>query len=173
MHYATAITILFCILLQVFCLSAIGLFKFKHFVEEKKIQHSNSVRRIQPENILDNNLSFAIELKSRTKIKRKNDETEPSQVENPPQENRLNTAVYNKILIEVYQIAFCTLGFLISLMASVMKNNMKVEEIGETSIAMFYFLDLSPRILVSLVLPITIHFRNPEIRKYIRGLFKK
>ena len=175
MHYATAITTLICILVQVFCLVAISLFKVKHLLEEKKTQCSNAVRRIQPGNIIDSNLSFAVELKSSENIERrgKNSETEASAVANPQRENQLNTSVYNKILVEVYQISFCTIGFLISLVASVMKENVNVEETGENSIAMLYFLDLSPRILVSLVLPITIHFRNPEIRKYIFGLFKK
>ena len=170
MHDGTAIATMICILLQVFCVAAIGLFKVKHLVEEKKNQYSNAVRRIQPDNILDNNLSSAVELKSRNNM---NDDIDPSPVEMPPHENRLNTSVYNKILVEVYQISFCTIGFLIGFMAARMKKRMTVEEIVETSPALLYFLDLSPRILVSLVLPITIHFRNPEIRRYIRGLLKK
>ena len=118
MHYATAIITIICILLQVFCLVAIAVFKIKHVVQEKKIQYSNAVRRIHPDNIVEGNSSCVVEMKSCKKIQRaaefENREVMGLPVDNFPDTNRLNNTVYNKTLVEVYQIAFCTVGFLIS-----------------------------------------------------------
>ena len=86
-------------------------------------------------------------------------------------DNGLNIVVYNKILVENYMIAFCTLAFIISFLALSFKTNLDIDEIQNCSRIYLYFLDLSPRTLNSIVLPVTIHLRNPEIRKYIRGLF--
>ena len=93
--------------------------------------------------------------------------------ESPYMENGLNIVVYNKILVENYMIAFCTLAFIISLYSAfTVKTNLDIDEIQKYSRLYLYFLDLSPRTLTSIVLPVTIHVRNPEIQKYIRGVFQ-
>ena len=91
--------------------------------------------------------------------------------ESPYMENGLNIVVYNKILVENYMIAFCTLAFIISFLAHMVKTSLDIDEIQKYSRLYLYFLDLSPRTLTSIVLPVTIHVRNPEIQKYIRGIF--
>ena len=86
---------------------------------------------------------------------------------------RLNNVVYNKLILEVYHIAFLTLAITVTLVVVGVKrnlrNNVSVEEYSHTILC---FLDLTPRILFSIILPMTIYARNPEMQAYIKGLFR-
>ena len=173
-------TILFCVLVQIALLFIILAFKLKHCILEKRHRYRNAVTRVSPMFLTDNNqyensssFEMAYQNKPAQKSNSRNNEehrqrTEPA---SPSLENGLNIVVYNKILVENYMIAFCTLSFIISFLALSFKTNLDIDEIQNCSRIYLYFLDLSPRTLNSIILPVTIHLRNPEIRKYIRGLF--
>ena len=124
----------------------------------------------------DNNNSFDMGNRNEgvQKLDRRNNEEHRQETEaaSPYMENGLNIVVYNKILVENYMIAFCTLACIISFLALIVKTNLDIDEIQKYSRLYLYFLDLSPRTLTSIVLPVTIHIRNPEIHKYIRGVFQ-
>ena len=124
----------------------------------------------------DNNNSFEMGNRNEgvQKLDGRNNEDQRQETEaaSPYMEHGLNIVVYNKILVENYMIAFCTLAFIISFLALIVKTNLDIDEIQKYSRLYLYFLDLSPRTLTSIVLPVTIHIRNPEIYKYIRGVFQ-
>ena len=179
-NYQMTVTILFCVLVQIVLLLIILAFKLKHCILEKRHRYRNAVTRVSPTSLTDNkqyenrnSFEMANQNKTAQKSNSRNTEehrkrTEPA---SPSLENGLNIIVYNKILVENYMIAFCTLTFIISFLALSFKTNLDIDEIQNCSRIYLYFLDLSPRTLNSIILPVTIHLRNPEIRKYIRGLF--
>ena len=149
---------------------------------EKRHNYRHAVPRVSPMFLVDNaryDNSNSFEMGNRNERvqnldSRNNEEhrqgTEPA---SHYMENGLNIVVYNKILVENYMIAFCTLAFIISLYpAFTVKTHLDIDEIQKYSRLYLYFLDLSPRTLTSIVLPVTIHVRNPEIQKYIRGIFQ-
>ena len=85
---------------------------------------------------------------------------------------KLNNSPHNKILIEVFQICFITIVIAMSLTVVRVKNDlMSSNGVNGYTRKWLCFLDLAPRILVSIILPLAIHIRNPEIRKYIKGVF--
>ena len=87
---------------------------------------------------------------------------------------RLNTYAYNKVLIEVYQIAFITLAIAISLATLRVKQRLLKEGIGiveDYPKPLLCFLDMAAQFLVSIILPLTIHIHNREILKYIKAHF--
>ena len=181
MNYETAFTIIFCVLVQVVLLLIILAFKLRHFMLEKRHNYRHAVTRVSPMFLVDNahyDDSNSFEMGNRNERvqnldSRNNEEhrqgTEPA---SPYIENGFNIVVYNKILVENYMIAFCTLAFIISFVALIVKTNLDIDEIQKYSRLYLYFLDLSPRTLTSIVLPVTIHIRNPEIHRYIRGVFQ-
>ena len=87
---------------------------------------------------------------------------------------RLNNVVYNKSILEVYHIAFLTFAIAVTLVGVVVKRNLRnnVSNVEEYSHTILCFLDLTPRILFSIILPMTIYVWNPEMQTYIRGLFR-
>ena len=87
---------------------------------------------------------------------------------------RLNTYAYNKVLIEVYQIAFITLAIAISLATLRVKQRLLTEGIGiieDYPKPLLCFLDIAAQFLISIILPLAIHIHNGEILKYIKGHF--
>ena len=148
---------------------------------EKRHRYRNAVARVSPLFLVGNTYcdernSFEMgnrnervqELDSRNHEEHR----KGTELASPSVQNGLNIVVYNKILVENYMIAFCTLAFIISFLAYTVKTNLDIDKIQKCSRFYLYFLDLSPRTLTSIVLPVTIHARNPEIQKYIRGVFQ-
>ena len=85
---------------------------------------------------------------------------------------RLNTVSYNRIIVEVYHIGILTLAITVTLAAVAAKKAMKKEFTAEDySPTLLRFLDLTPRVLYSLIVPMTIYVRIPEIQAYVRGFF--
>ena len=167
-------------LVQVFCIISIAWTKVKYHLEERKRKHDNASGRINPTNDVEKDSSPAVSnLQIRQNVMRMKKLTDNDIKSNVAQrksdENNtglLNTAAYNKILVEVYQIAFLTLALTIRIASSFVKRNLRADGLEEHSHILLCFLDLSPRILVSIVLPFTIHARNPEIRMYIKRSFR-
>ena len=83
----------------------------------------------------------------------------------------LNNNVYNKILVEVNQIILIILCLTIKVASGVVKRSLTLTTVEEYSRILLFFLDLSPAILMSIVLPVAIHVRNPEILGYVKGCF--
>ena len=87
---------------------------------------------------------------------------------------RLNTHAYNKVLIEVYQMTFITFAIAISLTTLRVKQWLLKEGIGileEYPKPLLCFLDIAAQLLVSIILPLTIHIHKREILKYIKAHF--
>ena len=145
---------------------------------ERNQQHFNASRRIHPmkaegktaPNIpKPNHSNDTLELRVRSK--NNNDTNETQYPANEQKLINLNTVAYNKLLVEVYHIAFLTLALAIGLATECVKKDLRKKNVEEYPVLLLYVLDLSPRILVSLVLPIWVHLRNPEIQKYIKSTF--
>ena len=147
-------------------------------MEEKNLQHDNASARINPTNDVDKDQPPARDLSIKEngmRMKKFTNKrigtTDVHIATNEYQSGLLNTAAYNKILIEVYQIVFFILAITIVLTRAVVRTNLKIDELGEHSRLILCFLDLAPRFLVSILLPLTIHACNPEIKIYVKGFF--
>ena len=180
MNYETAFTIVFCVLVQVVLLMIILAFKLRHFMLEKRHHYVHAVARVSPIFLVDNtnydNINSFEMGNPNQRVKKLDSRNNEEHIQgadpaSSSMDNGLNIVVYNKILVENYMIAFCTLAFIISFLAHMVKTSLDIDEIPKYSRFYLYFLDLSPRTLTSIVLPVTIHVRNPEIQKYIRGIF--
>ena len=81
----------------------------------------------------DNNNSFEMGNRNESvqKLGKRNNEDHRQETEtaSPYMENGLNIVVYNKILVENYMIAFCTLAFIISFLALSLKTHLDIDEI--------------------------------------------
>ena len=169
-------TVMVSVLVQVFCIVSIAYIKVKYLLEERKRMEDNASGRIDPTNDVDKDSSPAVRnLNFRPNAMRvkelTNNDLKSTLVQRKSDENNsvlLNTTAYNKILVEVYQLAFFTIAMPIVLASAVVKGNLRINGVGEHSHILLCFLDLAPRILVSIVLPITVHACNPEIRRYIK-----
>ena len=167
-------------MVQIFCVLSIAFVKIKYFTIERNQQHFNASRRIHPmedERKTAPNITKPTHSKDtvelRVRCKKNNDNNETQHPPNEQKSINLNTVAYNKVLVEVYQIAFLTLALAIGLATEYVKRDLRIKKAEEYPLLMLYFLDLLPRILVSLVLPICVHLCNPEIQKYIKRLFYK
>ena len=84
---------------------------------------------------------------------------------------RLNPCNYNKLLIELYCIGFLALTIGVNLASVVVKNNLRtVSAIYQYLPSLLRFLDLAPRVLPSVIFPLTTYAKNPKNRKYARTL---
>ena len=84
---------------------------------------------------------------------------------------RLNPCNYNKLLIELYCIGFLALTIGVNLASVVVKNNLRtVSAIYQYLPSLLRFLDLAPRVLLSVIFPLTTYAKNPKNRKYARTL---
>ena len=132
-NYQMTFTILFCVLVQIALLLIILALKLKHCMSEKRHRYRSAVTRVSPMFVTDNNQyenSNSFEMTNQNKPAQKLDSrnneehrqrTEPA---SPSLENGLNIVVYNKILVENYMIAFCTLTFIISFLALSLKTHL-------------------------------------------------
>ena len=174
-HQISAFFLLTCVLVQILALTIILIFKIKHHLKERRHQYSNAAKRISPNTGLGYSSSTALDMNNRKKpwtVFPLNNRIEPNDVLSTPEISKFNTTAYNKILVELYQITFYTITMTIALVATSVKKGLDSHKIEAYSKFGLYFLDLTPRILLSIVLPSSIHFNNPEIRRYIKRLFK-
>ena len=178
MQVVLSLTALVCFLVQITCILSITYIKVKYFLEEKSL---NSKRTVHPIGHIDKNLPPESDLRrreNRLEITRRNEnDISPNNRQLHTSRNEqivtINNTPYNKILIEVFQIGFFMLAIAMNLTVIAVKKNLnKGKSVHEYSQALLCFLDLAPRILVSIVLPLAIHIRNPEIRKYIKDIFR-
>jgi hypothetical protein len=175
-----ALTALVCFLVQIICILSITYIKVKYFLEEKKRKSLISKRTLPPIFHMDTNLSPELDLRRRENrletVLRNGNVIRANNLQQHASLNEhivtLNNSPYNKILIEVFQIGFVLLAMAINLTAFVVKKNLNNgESVYGYSQTLLCFLDLAPRILLSIVLPLAIHIRNPEIQKYTKGIF--
>ena len=176
MQVVLSLTALVCFLVQITCILSITYIKVKYFLEEKSLK---SKRTVHPIGHIDKNLSPESDLRrreNRLKSTRRNEnDISPNNLQLHASRNEqivtLNNSPYNKILFEVFQIWFLMLAIAINLTATVVKKNLNNGgSVHEYSQAILCFLDLAPRFLLSIVLPLVIHIRNPEIQKHIKGI---
>ena len=141
-----------CFLAQFICVLSITWIKVKHLLDEKKRKSLNvSISRNE------------IEMRKRDR------QHHTSRHGNLV---RLNNSPYNKILVEVYLVGFIMLAIAIHLAGVAVKKNLNDgERVHNYSRKFLWLLDLAPRILSSIILPVVIHIRNPEIKKHFKGLF--
>ena len=85
---------------------------------------------------------------------------------------RLNTAAYNKIIVDVYHMSFITASIVLNLLCLYVKRDTRMNGVGGYPYLLLYFVDLAARILLSVVLPAAVHIHNPEIKKYVRQIFR-
>ena len=158
-QFVLLLTGLACLLVQMFCHLSIAWTRGKYILEEKKRQRVNQ---------------HAVNLSNRIEAMDMNIHNNNSQ---PAVGNilvRLNTAAHNKTLLEVYHISFLTFAIAVNLASLIVKKTLKNNGIVEDySHALLCFLDLTPRILLSVILPMMICARNPEMQTYYGGLFRR
>ena len=176
-----ALISLVCFLVQIICILSIFYEKVKYFLDEKKLKCLDFKRQKHPIDHIDENLSPDLELRKRqnqieTSMKNEN---EKRATDRQPHAFRgdsiviLNNSPYNKILIDVFLIVFALSAIAINLIGVVVKKNLDDgESVYKYSKTLLCFLDLAPRILFSIVLPFSIHIRNPEILKHTKSMFQ-
>ena len=178
--------ILISILVQVFCSVRVFCTKVKILMEERNT-HDGS-RSVRPslnsdldskasKNIAQLNVPDTTGAKNRMQMKKRVNKghtcTNPENASDRPRlpSYLINNVANNKILTEVYHMLLITLAASICCSAFMVKRNLSIKTLEEHSRILLCFLDLGPVILMAIILPISLHLRNPEIRKYIRSLF--
>ena len=173
------------VLVLVLCMGSIAYYKVKYGIEEMNHLHCNAHERLHhmrdgesraSANTAQPNACELNENKNDIPMKRLcKDKNTTTTIENTPGQIKLpyilNNIVYNTILMELYQIVFMMIVIILQLTSGVVKNSLSPTTVAETSRVLLCFLDLAPQISASLVFPIMIHVRNPEIRKHIKRIF--
>ena len=174
------------ILVQVLCSISVFCTKVKILMEERNtLDSSRSVRPSLNSDLVSeasNNITHlnARDLTAATNKmqmkKRGNKGNAPKNPEHASDRTTLpsyliNNVANNKILTEVYHMLLITLAASICCSAFMVKRNLSIKTLEEHSRILLCFLDLGPVILMAIILPMSLHLRNPEIRKYIRSLF--
>ena len=170
-----------CFCLQAVSILSITYIKVKYFLDERKRKRLYSKNAVHPIGHIDKDLSPGLDIGKREKRLDTNMRNEIEIRANIRQHHAswneqivpINNYPYNKILIEVFQMAFVMTSIAITLTVVAVKKNLNDgERVHQYSQAFLCFLDLAPRILLSIILPLAIHIRNPEIQKYIKGIFR-
>ena len=183
--FATMPISVLCFLVQVACLSSIIYTKMRWAIDDKKRRRSNALGQIGPSGTDEENQGGSGRTSTgRGNTHRKNAGNRIDDIEmNAANHNlhktfgnktvRLNTSVHNKIFLEVYHLFFLTLIVAANITIVAVNRQFKDEfTMGGYSHVLLCFLDLAPRISMSVLLPVTVYVLNPEMQNYICGLFK-
>ena len=85
-----------------------------------------------------------------------------------------NTTIYNKNLIEVFHTSFISVIIVMSLAKASMTEKINAQgNVKDLSRHLLFVLDVAPITLVSILLPVMIIVRQPEMWKWIKAFFKK
>ena len=177
---------LVCFLVQIVCLLSISYTKVKYVIEDNKSQRSTAMGPILNLEVDEENprrrkgLKNSKESTQRGKgLKNSIEPMEMMNPKNPPRTNdlnkwaNLNTVAHNKTFVEVYHISLLVLVIIVNLASVAIKKQFQ----RKVSVTFYFqellcFLDLAPRISLSLILPIAILIFNPAIQQYIKRFFK-
>ena len=175
-----------CFLVQIACLSSILYTKVRCAIEDKKRQRSNTLGQLGPSGT-DEEARGQESEQTRTrrgKQSREGARNGVNDIEMDAANNsfrttngnkvvRLNTSAHNKIFLDVSQFFFLVLIVAVTITCVAVNRQFKGDfKMGGYSRVLLCFLDLAPRISMSVLLPVAVYVSNPEIQNYIRGLFK-
>ena len=165
--------------IQLFCLTCIAYVKWKYQAEENDQQNYNAwlrlntkvpSNRVSPEEMQQPSV-FVLRLRNTDAESLNNNEDQDAVVQGCISVPIINTAAYNKILTEVYHLAFIALVLALRLARQYVRTKLKTTSLVDWSRLLLCFLDTGPVILGSIGLPLLIHLSNPDIRSYIKRCF--
>ena len=151
--------------------------KLKHFIDERKHQKNNRVAPFN-KNSVKLPISFIDMRVIRRKVRSTGDDiglqNNSEQQEDTTPSVQKNTTIYNKNLIEVFHISFISAVIVMSLAKASMTEKINAQgNVKDLSRHLLFVLDVAPVTLVSILLPILIIARQPEMQKWIKTFFKK